>query len=132
MSIFAISVFLFTLSPDFHVPSRRRLRGTLFLTLGLSAAIPMFHLVFFGNTVTGFDKSPKLLCWYLGGISYVVGALIYLQRIPEKYRPRKHDIFGASHQIFHVLVVCGVVFHYIGCVQSYYYRAENTCPNLGL
>lgn len=130
ISIFAITVFFFTLSPDFHVPKRRRLRGTLFLTLGISTAIPILHLAFFGKYVNGFEKSPHLIFWYLGGISYVTGALIYIQRIPEKCRPGKHDIFGASHQIFHLLVVVGVVLHYLGSVDSYYYRAENACPKL--
>ena len=130
ISIFAITVFFFTLSPDFHVPKRRRLRGTLFLTLGISTAIPILHLAFFGKYVNGFEKSPHLIFWYLGGISYVTGALIYIQRIPEKRRPGKHDIFGASHQIFHLLVVVGVVLHYLGSVDSYYYRAENACPKL--
>ena len=49
ISIFAISVFVFALTPDFYVPRRRRLRGTLFLTLGLSAGIPIVHLILFGS-----------------------------------------------------------------------------------
>jgi len=47
ISVFALSVFFFTLSPDFHVPKRRRLRGTLFLSLGISTAIPILHLTSF-------------------------------------------------------------------------------------
>ena len=47
---------------------------------------------------------PQLIFWYLGGIIYITGALIYILRIPEKYRPGKHDIWGSSHQIFHFFV----------------------------
>ena len=132
ISIFAISVFAFALTPDFHVPRRRRLRGTLFLTLGLSAGIPVVHLILFGSHVSGFsgyDTSPNYYYWVFGGVSYVVGALMYIMRIPEKYRPGKHDYFGASHQIFHVLVVVGVVLHYLGSLNSYYYRCSNSCPS---
>ena len=132
ISIFAISVFVFALSPDFHVPRRRRLRGTLFLTLGLSAGIPVVHLILFGNHVSGFneyDSSPKYYLWVLGGISYVTGALLYLNRIPEKIKPGTFDYCGASHQIFHCLVVLGVVFHYLGSLDAYYFRSENTCPS---
>ena len=78
--------------------------------------------------MSGFEKSPHLIYWELGGISYISGALMYIRRIPEKFFPGKFDLFGASHQIFHCLVVVGVVLHYLGSLDSYYYRAENACP----
>lgn len=53
------------------------------------------------------------------------GALTYISRIPEKYRPGKHDIWGNSHQIFHICVLLGVISHYFGSIYSYYYRIEN-------
>ena len=132
ISIFAISVFVFALTPDFYVPRRRRLRGTLFLTLGLSAGIPIVHLILFGSHVTGFsgyEITPRYYLWVLGGASYVIGALIYINRIPEKYVPRTFDYFGASHQIFHLLVVVGVVLHYCGSLDAFYYRSINSCPS---
>ena len=132
ISIFAVSVFVYALTPDFHVPKRRRLRGTLFLTPGPSAGIPVVHLILFGNYVTGFsgyETTPKYYLWVLGGASYVVGALIYLNRIPEKYVPRTFDYFAASHQIFHLLVVVGVILHYCGSLNAYYYRSMNSCPS---
>ena len=128
ISVFAISVFLYSLTSDFHLPERRTLRGSLFLALGLSAAIPIFHLIFFRSTVRGFDTMPRLTFWYIGGISYVSGALMYIKRIPERYLPGKFDYFGNSHQIFHCLIVVGVITHYIGCVDSYVYRYEYSCP----
>ena len=116
------------MTPDFHVPRRRKLRGILFLTLGISTAIPILHLRFLGKFVTGFDKKPHLIYWYLGGISYVFGGLMYTLRIPEKYFQGKFDIVGASHQILHIFVVIGFILHYLGCVDSYYYRVANKCP----
>ncbi len=113
------------MTPDFHVPRRRKLRGILFLTLGISTAIPILHLRFLGKFVTGFDKKPHLIYWYLGGISYVFGGLMYTLRIPEKYFQGKFDILGASHQILHII---GFILHYLGCVDSYYYRVANKCP----
>ena len=103
ISIFAISVFVFALTPDFYVPRRRRLRGTLFLTLGLSAGIPIVHLILFGSHVTGFsgyEITPRYYLWVLGGASYVIGALIYINRIPEKYVPRTFDYFGPHIKYF--------------------------------
>lgn len=128
ISVFAVSVFLYSLTSDFHIPERRTLRGSLFLSLGLSASIPIFHLIFFKNSVRGFQAMPRLIFWYIGGISYVSGALMYIKRIPERFKPGGFDIFGSSHQIFHCLIVVGVVTHYLGCLDSYYYRIENSCP----
>ena len=44
--------------------------------------------------------------------------IMYLNRIPEKFVPRTFDYFGASHQIFHLLVVVGVVLHYCGSLNG--------------
>ena len=128
ISVFALSVFFFTLSPDFHVPKRRRLRGTLFLSLGISTAIPILHLTFFGNYVKGFEKLPHLQYWYYGGVSYVFGGLMYVLRIPERYYIGKFDLFGASHQILHIFVDVGFILHYLGAIDSFYYRVVNQCP----
>lgn len=84
-------VFLVSLWPKFDKPQYRVLRGTLFVTLGLSAAIPFIHQGFF------VDKKllPQLdlFYWVLGGALYIIGAIIYMLRIPEKLVPHKFDIF---------------------------------------
>ena len=66
-----------------------------------------------------------LLNWYLGGISYIIGALFYILRFPEKKFPGRFDYFGASHQIFHVLVFFGALFHFLGSLEAYNYRFRN-------
>ena len=40
------------------------------------------------------------------------------------------DIFGHSHQIFHVMVVIAAFCHWKGLVQSYHYLHLQTLPNL--
>ncbi len=127
ISTFAVAVFLYSFNREFTMPHKRRLRGSLFLTLGISAGIPIIHLALFSDTISGFNNFPYLFNWYAGGISYITGALIYILRIPERFRPGKHDIWGSSHQIFHMFVLLGVIFHYFGCLDSYYYRIDNRC-----
>ena len=58
----------------------------------------------------------------------LIGALMYIKRIPEKFYPGKFDIFGSSHQFFHLFVVAGIITHYIGSLDAFYYRVENQCP----
>lgn len=93
ISIFAVAVFLFTFQPDFATPKKRSLRGFLFLTLGLSTSLPMGQLIFFKSSITGMIPHPTLINWVLGGISYIVGCLIYVYRIPERKWPGKFCIW---------------------------------------
>ena len=128
ITIFSICVFIYSLTPSFTNKSHRKIRGTIFLTIGISTAFPILHLAFFGkSTVDGFKKQPKLFYWYFGGISYVLGGLIYTLRVPEKYIKNKFDYLGASHQFLHCFVVLGFILHYLGCLDSYYYRIDNKC-----
>ena len=129
ISFSAFCLFIFTLTPDFDVPEKRNLRGICFLTIGISTSIPILHLTFFPNTISGFYDSPHLKYWYYGGLSYVIGGIIYILRIPEKYFKGKFDIIGHSHQILHLFVVLGFILHYLGCLDSYYYRLNRECPN---
>lgn len=48
----------------------------------------------------------------LMGSFYLIGALMYATRIPERFLPGFFDYVGSSHQWFHVLVVLAVLIHY--------------------
>ena len=52
--------------------------------------------------------------FFLGFILFTLCIVFYLGLIPERYYPGKLDIFGHSHQIFHVLSVLGSLFVYLG------------------
>ena len=125
ITVFGVGTFLYSLTDDFNKPKRRALRGTLYLIFGLCSGVPIIHMAFFGNYIEGYGDDIILLNWYLGGISYVIGALFYILRFPEKKFPGKFDYFGASHQIFHVLVFFGALFHFIGSLEAYNYRFRN-------
>ena len=125
VTVFGIGIFLYSLTDDFNKPNKRTLRGSIYLIFGLCTGIPVLHMAFFGDTIEGNAPGIKLIYWYLGGISYVVGALLYILRFPEKKFPKKFDYIGASHQIFHVLVFLGALFHFLGSLDAYNYRFEN-------
>ena len=125
ISVFGVGTFLYSLTDDFNKPKRKALRGTLFLIFGLCSGVPIMHMAFFGDYIEGYGNDIILLNWYLGGISYIIGALFYILRFPEKKFPGKFDYFGASHQIFHVLVFFGALFHFIGSLEAYNYRFRN-------
>ncbi|KAF8609920.1 HlyIII-domain-containing protein [Ceratobasidium sp. AG-I] len=100
------------LSPHYATPAYRWARTSVFLTLGLTAIVPVIH----GLWLYGFLRlrNEMGLLWLVAsGASYVVGALIYASRWPERWHPGRFDYFGASHQIFHVCVVLAALAHYM-------------------
>ena len=126
---FGIGTFLYSLTDDFNKPKRRSLRGILYLIFGLCTGLPILHMTFFGNTIKGYSKGIILNNWYFGGISYIVGTFFYILRFPEKKFPKTFDYFGASHQIFHVLVFFGALFHFMGSLDAYNFRFRNLKVN---
>ncbi|KIX94001.1 uncharacterized protein Z520_10338 [Fonsecaea multimorphosa CBS 102226] len=61
---------------------------------------------------------------------YFVGALIYASQVPEKWWPGSFDYIGCSHNIWHVAVVLGIIFHYFAMLdffQGAFTRASDGC-----
>lgn len=44
----------------------------------------------------------------------ILGALFYRPRFPERLYPRRFNVFGSSHQIFHVYTVAAALVHLLG------------------
>ena len=81
-----------SLTDGFNAPSKRKLRGTLFLILGISAGTPVIHLLILGNS-QGMVKDGNFNFYLLGAVCYIGGALLYMWRFPEKYWPGKFCLF---------------------------------------
>ncbi len=126
ISVLGIGIFLYSiLSSDFSKPYKRAFRGIIFLIFGISTGIPVIHMSFFAENINGYAPGIKLINWYLGGFSYIFGAILYILRFPEKKFQGKFDYLGSSHQLFHIFVFAGAVFHYFGSLDIYNYRFKN-------
>ncbi|KAH9855334.1 HlyIII-domain-containing protein [Lenzites betulinus] len=106
------------LNPEYRKPSHRGARTKVFILLGLSGIIPTLH----GLVTHGFYT----LCYEMGfgwllvsGMMYIVGALLYANRIPERLSPGTFDYFFASHQIFHFFVLAAALAHYVGVLTAF-------------
>jgi adiponectin receptor len=102
----------------FRTPALRPFRALMFVLMGLSAVFPMIH----GIRVYGIAHMREAagLDWVvLQGALYITGAAIYAARVPEKWSPGKYDIWGSSHQIFHVLVVLAAASHLVGLLKAF-------------
>lgn len=109
----------------------------MFVLMGLSAVFPVLH----GLELYGIDEMQDRigLTWLvLQGFLYILGAGLYavssLQvsrvkanlisqaRWPERSWPGSFDIWGSSHQIFHVLVVMAAASHLYGLLKAFDYH----------
>ncbi|KAJ3493018.1 hypothetical protein NLG97_g5000 [Lecanicillium saksenae] len=84
--------------PVFSTILWRRIRIGAFVVLGASALIPLIH----GSHRYGLN-----------------GSTIHLLQIPERFAPGRFDIWGSSHQIFHVAILCAIAVHTVGLIQAF-------------
>ena len=118
------AAFVVTLLPRFDKPKFRKFRAILYITAGLSTALPWFHLLF-GHELYLYPF-PQYH-WIIGGAIYIGGAIIYGVRFPEKLFPKRFDYFGSSHNIFHFWVLTAAVVHFYGSMSNYNGRMVLVC-----
>ncbi|CZR61779.1 related to PHO36 (regulatory role in lipid and phosphate metabolism) [Phialocephala subalpina] len=102
----------------FRTPAWRPYRAGMFVLMGLSAVFPVLH----GLEMYGMeDMRHRIgLTWLvLQGFLYILGAGLYAARWPERSWPGTFDIWGSSHQIFHVLVVMAAGSHLYGLLRAF-------------
>ena len=108
-----LTCFYVSLKPNFRTSIWRPFRSSMFAAMGLSAVFPVLH----GTWSYGLSNLADMIAlkWLvLQGALYLIGASIYAMRVPERWYPGKCDVFGQSHQIFHVLVVAAACCHFQG------------------
>ncbi|KAJ3206207.1 hypothetical protein HDU67_008309 [Dinochytrium kinnereticum] len=120
ITLLGTATAIVTMSTRFSTPKYRYLRTILFAALGLSGIVPLVHALILYRPEFA-DEAMGLR--YVGGMGamYIMGAVLYASRIPERWFPGKFDIWFHSHQLFHVLVVGAAVTHYIGLTKAYWF-----------
>ncbi|KAG6414160.1 hypothetical protein SASPL_126878 [Salvia splendens] len=108
-TLLGAAVIVTLLAPSLSTGRTRSFRATLFLCMGFSGVVPATHAV-----ILHWDQPQirvSLMYEVVMGLMYGAGALIYITRIPERWKPGAFDIVGHSHQIFHVFVVAAALAH---------------------
>ncbi|XP_054166834.1 adiponectin receptor protein-like [Oppia nitens] len=108
--ILCIISIVISLWDKFGEPKFRPLRTAVFLAFGLSNVIPGIHWFI----VLDSHLFSSFLLFILQGLLYIIGALLYVVRIPERFFPGKCDYWFQSHQLFHILVVLAAIVHLNG------------------
>ncbi|CCH61360.1 hypothetical protein TBLA_0E03060 [Henningerozyma blattae CBS 6284] len=115
---FGIACGIASLKDKFRTREWRPYRAALFVLFGLSGVLPIIAGIMKYGIREVFERVQlKWIIWE--GVLYIFGAFLYGARFPEKFMPGKVDIWGQSHQIFHVLVVIAALCHLRGLIGSY-------------
>ncbi|PLB49962.1 mPR-like GPCR protein [Aspergillus steynii IBT 23096] len=122
----SLTIFIMV-TPKFQGQNFRILRALTFVFTGLSGFAPLIHGVkIFG--ISQMMKQSGMPYYLVEGGFLLLGALIYATRFPESRYPGKFDIYGSSHQLFHILVVFAAVTQLIGILDAFgYNHANRTC-----
>jgi len=105
------------INPSLHGPRWKTLRLSAFVATGFSAFAPIVHgaLLF---PYSQFDRQTGLRYYYLEGVLIMIGVWFYATHFPESCRPKRYDICGASHQLFHLFIVLSAAAHYYGVMSA--------------
>ncbi|KAI2471185.1 HlyIII-domain-containing protein [Annulohypoxylon bovei var. microspora] len=109
----------------FRTPRWRPYRAAMFVGLGVSGVVPICH----GASIYGYKSLDDRmgLNWVLfQGFLYIFGAFLILTvplaRWPERSFPRTFDIWGSSHQLFHILILFAAASHLTGMAKAFDYH----------
>lgn len=114
-----------SLNSKFRSAKWRPFRATMFVLFGLSGLIPI-SFGFFKLGISETYNRAGLKFVILEALGYIFGAFLYAIRFPESLKPGLFDIWGHSHQLFHILVVVSAYCHYKGLISAYNYCYEST------
>lgn len=132
-----------TFDEKFSSLEYRPFRSFMFILFGLSGILPIIAGVKIFGAEDAMARAEAGWCC-AEGFFYILGACLYALRIPERFSykepdhqgegetlinhllPGRFDLFGHSHQIFHVMVVIAAYCHWRALVGCYHYLHTRT------
>ncbi|KAK8205606.1 inc metabolism membrane protein [Zalaria obscura] len=105
--------------PTFNRIDMAWARVAFYVSLSATGAIPVAQLIYsrgLYTTLLFYAPIAKSL------IVYLVGAFLYAMKVPERWFPGCFDYVGGSHNIWHMAVLGGILFHY-SAMQSFFGEA---------
>ncbi|TGO18108.1 hypothetical protein BTUL_0012g00520 [Botrytis tulipae] len=128
LSLLAVACSISTFQPHFRDPFLRPVRAATFGSLAVVTMVPVVH----GATVYGWQVQNQRM-----GITWVsitlmlnvLGATAYAIKFPERWFNKRFDLFGASHQLFHMMVVLAALVYSKAILQAFDFAHayDHTC-----
>ncbi|OJD37371.1 hemolysin-iii channel protein izh2 [Diplodia corticola] len=116
--VLAAASAIVCLVPACRKPAWRPFRTGMFLALGVAGFLPMAHAA----RAYGVGLAHERMGWGFFALEFVLygaGVAAYATKVPEKWAPGAFDVWGSSHQIFHVFVLLGAAAHLSGVVKAF-------------
>ncbi|KAF2842937.1 adiponectin receptor protein 1 [Patellaria atrata CBS 101060] len=113
--------------PTFNRADMAWARVSFYVSLSLTGFLPVFQLVLTRGlfwAVYFYAPITKSL------LVYITGACLYAAKIPERWCPGMFDYFGGSHNLWHLAVLGGILFHYHAMQDFFakaFLRAQTQC-----
>jgi adiponectin receptor len=105
--------------PTFNRADMSWARVGFYVSLAATGFLPIAQLTYergWQETVHFYSPITKSIMVYL------IGALMYAAKIPERFLPGWFDYVGGSHNIWHFAVLGGILYHYVA-MQSFFGEA---------
>jgi adiponectin receptor len=113
--------------PTFNRADMAWARVAFYVTLGATGFAPVLQL----NLTRGGAWAWEFYAPIAKSITvYLLGAIVYASQVPERWFPGAFDYIGGSHNLWHIAVLGGILFHYVAMQEFFtgaFLRAENGC-----
>ena len=86
-------------------------------TLGYSMTREVHDAVVQGASVKEILHSFVVPQYVKAFVSLIIGALLYVLKMPECLAPGRFDIVGQSHHLFHISVTVAILFSHTGLIR---------------
>ncbi|CAB1352109.1 unnamed protein product [Coregonus sp. 'balchen'] len=125
-----LAVFLAQIHPHYHSKEWRHQRTAIFCSVAGYGIIPAGHWVWLneglGSAVVQLFLPRVIVMYLIAGAAF----LFYISKIPERCFPGQLNYLGASHQVWHVLVVFLLYWWHQTAVYIMKFRHSQPCPPL--
>lgn len=113
--------------PTFNRSDMAWARVAFYVSLGATGFAPAFQL----NLIRGSAWMWQFYAPLTKSLTvYLLGAFVYASKVPERWCPGAFDYIGGSHNLWHLAVLGGILFHYVAMQEFFkgaFARAENGC-----
>ncbi|KAK5652088.1 hypothetical protein OQA88_10866 [Cercophora sp. LCS_1] len=119
ISVLGFGCIIVSWFDHFRSPAWRPYRAMMFVALGASGVVPIAHILATEHSYQELNEMMGLNWVLLQAFLYIFGAFLYAARWPERQAPGYFDIWGSSHQIFHICVILAAASHLQGMTKAF-------------
>jgi adiponectin receptor len=101
-----------------------KIRAGTFTSVILTSVVPTAHAYLIGSETL----HHILTIFTLSMVSFLLGMIIYVLRWPEKRWPGTFDVFGQSHQLWHICTNFGFIVMYFQMVMARNFLLDDDSP----